>query len=443
MLRLSPAPGEEAHAPNADGSGLQARVLAVHGVGMVGEAERVLLTAAAAAKPLGWPTLVACPPGDLAAEARRQGLAVRETGLCGLSLLDLRRSAFGAALTLGQLHRSRQEILALAETCGASVLHAHHPVGVLQAACAAQRKGLPLIWHVHETSPMPAAHSLLARRVLDVCSLFICVSKAARAMLDDLGAPRGRVRLVYNAVDPVFLASRPRACAREGGPHVGVFGALEPRKGHADLIRACASLTAVWPGLTLWVVGDESCARATPYRDEMQRLAAEAGLANIRFTGPRADVPDLMTRMDVVVSASVAAESLPTALLEACALGRPVLATDVGGAREIVRDGETGRVVPPGAPERLAAALAEILGGQGPALGERARVSARLRFSPQGFARALADAYRELDVERQAPSTGRRPSSTPLRRRRWSATPAARPNASRIAASAGTTAPFA
>jgi glycosyltransferase involved in cell wall biosynthesis len=402
MLNLSPQPGEILHPTRRARPVARARVLAVNRVGFLGGVERVLLTAAASLRPLGWPTLLACPPGDLAAEARRQGVAVRETGLSSLSLADLRRSALGAAQTVSQVYRSRQEILALADDSGAEVLHAHHPAGVLQAAGAARRLGLPLIWHVHETSPMAPAYRLLARQVVGACSLFICVSKASREMLDELGVPRDRVRLIYNAVDPLFLGPRPATPPLEGGPHVGVFGVLEPRKGHADLIRACASLKRTWPGLTLWVVGGESYARSTPYRAELQRLAAEVGLADVRFTGRRADIPELMTQMDVVVSASVAAESLPTVLLEASALGRPVLATEVGGAREIVRDGETGRVVPPGAPERLARALAEMLDGQGPALGERARVSARLRFSPQGFARAMADAYSELEVERMA-----------------------------------------
>jgi glycosyltransferase involved in cell wall biosynthesis len=396
MLRLAP---EQVAGQRLQRAKPEARVLAVNRVGFLGGVERVLLTAASVVQPLGWPTLIVCPPGDLAEEARGRGLRVHETAICSLSLSELRRRGLGAAGTLGQLLRSRQEIAALAERCGSSVLHAHHPAGVLQAGWAARRLGLPLIWHVHETLPMPQAYRLLARQIASACRLFICVSRASREMLDEFGVPRERVRLIYNAVDPQFLGPAPAARPLKGGPHIGVFGVLEPRKGQGDLIRACASLTKAWPDLQLWIVGGESYARSAPYRASLERLAADLGFAGAHFTGRRSDIAELMMQMDVVVSSSVVAESLPTVLLEASALGRPVLTTDVGGAREIVRDGETGRVVPPGEPETLAQALAEMLRGQAQKLGEQARVSARLRFSPQGFARSLAEAYRELEAE--------------------------------------------
>jgi glycosyltransferase involved in cell wall biosynthesis len=116
----------------------------------------------------------------------------------------------------------------------------------------------------------------------------------------------------------------------------------------------------------------------------------------VHFTGRRDDIPNLMAGMDAVVSASVGFESLPTVLIEACALGVPVLGTDVGGAREIIRHGETGLLAPPAAPVVLARHLALLLSGAGRSLAERARVEARTRFSPARFGADLDDCYQAI-----------------------------------------------
>jgi glycosyltransferase involved in cell wall biosynthesis len=101
----------------------------------------------------------------------------------------------------------------------------------------------------------------------------------------------------------------------------------------------------------------------------------------VRFLGPRDDMPDLMAACDVVVLPS-RAEALPTALMEAAAAGRPVVATRVGGVPEVVEDGRTGLLVPAGDPHALARALASVLADpvRAAALGDAARALARQRF---------------------------------------------------------------
>jgi phosphatidylinositol alpha-mannosyltransferase len=111
-----------------------------------------------------------------------------------------------------------------------------------------------------------------------------------------------------------------------------------------------------------------------------------------------------MARMDAVVSASVCSESLPTTLIEACAVGRPTIGTDVGGTSEIIHDHENGRLVPPGSPRQLASAIEFVLSPEGAALGRRARADAQRRFSPARFAMALEGCYRELVLDAPEPT---------------------------------------
>jgi glycosyltransferase involved in cell wall biosynthesis len=383
-------------------SGDTADVLVVNRVGFFGGVERVILTAATATATLGWRTTLACPPGILADRARSRRIRVQPIEVCSLSRAQLGRSPAAWARTAGQVRRASQAILRAASAAEARILHVHHPAVALQARPAARRGGASLIWHVHETAPIPLAYGALGALAARSADLVLCVSEASRAMALELGAPKSRARVVYNAVEPQFLERvRPHRLAPDGEPCIGVFGVLEPRKGHADLIRACAALAARWPKFNLWIVGGPGVDPSGGYRDELKRLARELGLADrVRFAGPRYDIPELMAGMDAVVSASVRSESLPTVLIEACALGVPVLATDVGGVREIIRHGETGLLAPPGAPDALASNLALLLAGAGRPLADRARAEARTRFAPARFAADLDEGYREM-AERQ------------------------------------------
>jgi glycosyltransferase involved in cell wall biosynthesis len=387
--RFGPAPPEPA---------TTADVLAVNRVGFFGGVERVILTAATCAAAHGWRTALACPPGDLAEEARLRQIPVQPIEICSLSRAQVGKTPASWARTAGQVRRGGQAILRAASAAQARILHVHHPAAALQARRAARLRKTPLIWHVHETAPIPLAYRALGGTAARTCDLILCVSRASRAMALELGAPETRARLVYNAVEARFFErAYPVRLPADGGPNVGVFGVLEPRKGHADLIQACATLMDRWPTLNLWIVGGLSFEQHGPYEAGLKRLARDLGMADrVHFTGRRDDIPDLMAAMDAVVSPSVGFESLPTVLIEACALGVPVLGTDVGGVREIIRHGETGLLAPPRTPGALAHHLALLLSGAGRPMADRAQTETRRRFSPARFAADIHESYCEL-----------------------------------------------
>jgi glycosyltransferase involved in cell wall biosynthesis len=125
-----------------------------------------------------------------------------------------------------------------------------------------------------------------------------------------------------------------------------------------------------------------------PERARLERLVS--GLEGVELLGSRGDVPELIVACDAFALLSEA-EALPMSILEAMALGRPVVASDVGGAAEAVLDGETGIVVPPGDPEAAAAALAALAADteRARAMGERGRDRQRKRFAGE----AMVDGY--------------------------------------------------
>ncbi|MBV9376515.1 MAG: glycosyltransferase [Alphaproteobacteria bacterium] len=370
-------------------------VLTISRVSHLGGVERIVLSAAEAARVHGFRPVLACPvPGRLAEEMARRDLPVRaariERGRATVS-------PWGLARALSGFRRGARDVLRLALQEQAGLLHVHHPVTAIQARMATKVLGVPLLIHVHETLPMPPLYALLARLVRASCTLWLCVSEASRRMVRALGVAEESVKLLYNAVEASFLDTpRPAAGLAGPGPHLGLFGVLEPRKGHAVFLRALSMLDK-FPSAQAWIVGAVSFADHRSYLDKLRGLARELGIGErVHFLGHRNDVPELMAAMDAIALASTGFESLPTVLIEACALGRPVVASDVGGVREVITHGKTGLIVPPGDARALALALASILSPAGAQLGLQARADAQRRFTPERFGNELADCYRRL-----------------------------------------------
>jgi len=205
------------------------------------------------------------------------------------------------------------------------------------------------------------------------------------------------VRVVYNGIDPTaFEAVTPEetaAARREIGlgdaPAVGVFSRLSPWKGQHVLLDALTrmpALHAVFVGGALF--GDEE-----RYAASLHEKVVAYGLSDrVHFLDFRRDVPRLLHAVDVVAHTSVAPEPFGRVVVEGMLAGRPVVATRAGGVLEIVEDGVTGRLVPPGD----AAALAETLGAllaaptRTAALARAGREAARRRFSREAMLEGVA-----------------------------------------------------
>ena len=228
---------------------------------------------------------------------------------------------------------------------------------------------------------------VVSRSVLDRYEPFF-----RRGVLD-----RRRVSVIHSAYSPdrfhpgldgakarAELGLDPRA------PVLGVVGRLVADKGQVDLLRAAAILAPRHPEARTLFVGT---GKAEP---DLRALATSLGLdGRVSFLGFRDDVPRITAALTVSVLPSVDCDASSAVLKEALACGVPVVATDVGGASEIVRDGETGLVVPPRAPERLAAAIETLLSDplRAAAMGRRGASDVAARFTPDRLADETIAAY--------------------------------------------------
>jgi glycosyltransferase involved in cell wall biosynthesis len=234
---------------------------------------------------------------------------------------------------------------------------------------------------------------LLTRLVAPRVDRVVAVTAAQVEPLARLGYRRERIAVVANGVPkpgpgPDRGALRARLGLAEGELAVLCAAALRAEKRVDLFVRAVAAARAAGGRVRGLVAGDGA---------ERARLEPLAGAAGVTLLGERADVRDLMAAADVVCLLSDS-EALPMSLLEAMALGLPVVATDVGGVAEAVVDGETGVLVAPGGAAAAGRALLALAADpeRRRELGERARRRARERFGEErmvdGYLRVLREA---------------------------------------------------
>jgi glycosyltransferase involved in cell wall biosynthesis len=177
---------------------------------------------------------------------------------------------------------------------------------------------------------------------------------------------------------------------------VGVVGRLVPDKGGVFFLRAAARLAEEFPRARYLFVGQGTAEK------DLRAAAQDLGIGDrVMFLGFREDVPEVTAALDVSVLPSIDCDASSAVLKEAMAVGRPVVATRIGGAEEIVADGETGLLVPPGDDAALAAAIRSILlrPDRGRGMGERGRGRVGA-FGRERLVEGTLEAYRRVLARR-------------------------------------------
>jgi glycosyltransferase involved in cell wall biosynthesis len=263
--------------------------------------------------------------------------------------------------------RILSDLVALARERRARILHVHGYAAADFGRLAARATGARLVLHEHFADPrMPAYQAVADRLLAPLTHRAIAVSRSTRTFLiEERFVPPARIRLIYNGAPlDEFAPAGPERGRRVrlelGLPAdalvVGSIGRLNAQKGHRYLVEATPRLVAARPEVRVLVVGDGDLS------GELREQASRLGVADrVVFAGHRADVPDLLAAIDVFCVSSLY-EGTPLALFEAMAAGRAIVSTSVDGCREVLEDGVTGLLVPPGDAAALADALVRVLG---------------------------------------------------------------------------------
>lgn len=280
------------------------------------------------------------------------------------------------------------------------IVHSHLWFSHFVSAMAAE--GPAHIAHIHNTwdwmqfdRPGYRLRGTLYKRALRKSNArFIACSDAAGAYHHtQLGIGHELMRTIEYGIDTEQFSPRPAGSEVAAIPVVGVAGRFVPEKGHMQLIHAAHLLKQRGVAFKLRIAG------GGPLKPQYEALISDLDVSDkVDLVGSVRDMPAFYQSLDVYVQPSLSAEGLPLAILEALASGIPVVATDVAGAREAIRDGEEGRLLSKPTPDLLADALTQALTDPDWRLdaGRRARQRIEERFSATYMTDRVLNYYQDL-----------------------------------------------
>lgn len=296
-------------------------------------------------------------------------------------------------LELRDKRKAIKEIISLIKKENFDVVHTHNRDGDVPGLIAAKRARVPLIVStIHAyinrdkfgnrkmNFPLWKYNQILKKSPHKIITL----SEALRKhILEELRISQDRVITILNGVDLSKLrtfSDKNRVKGELGIPEnakvIGSVGHLIVLKGHRYLIESSVKVIEDFPEARFVIVGDGN------QREELEKLARELGVVeNFVFAGKRLDIGNLLEIFDLFIHPSLS-EGLPRSVMEASGFGIPVVATSVGGTGEVVRDKETGLLIPPKNPNLLADSILWLLKHpeEAKAMGEKAKKWVGERF---------------------------------------------------------------
>lgn len=325
--------------------------------------------------------LVAHARGEL---KRRAQEGLRFVGLNPLSEFDMQ-----AAWQLGRI---------LGDT-RPDVIHAHDPMGVALVAMAlqmprAQTGRQPLVVASRRVDFHLKRHAFSKWKYRHV-DVFIAASEVIARILEQDGVTRDRIEVVHDGVNHGLIDKQPLVDAHaafwlpHGAPIIGNVAALAPHKGQKHLVAAARLVVQDVPDARFLIVGEGEL------QETLERQIKHLGLErHVTLTGFRNDAIGLIKSFDVFAMSSVT-EGLGSAVLEAMAARRAVVATRAGGIPEVVDDGVTGLLVPPHDEPAMAAALVELLrdAARRERMGAAGRARVEAAFSIERMVEKTIDVY--------------------------------------------------
>jgi glycosyltransferase involved in cell wall biosynthesis len=255
-------------------------------------------------------------------------------------------------------------------TNAVDILHTHGGIAGLYGRMAARRAGIPSIIHtihgihyLHYRNPLAKYASLILERRLSKFTdavIFVSESDLGKGLHLRLALPE-RARLIRNgvvltALTPTFdPAAKRTELGADGGPLIVAVSRLHRQKGLVFLLRALPAVIRRRPDAKAAIVG------GGPLEARLEAESRDLGLGDrVVFLGERTDVAEILAAADLFVLPSLW-EGLPYAVVEAAAAGRPIIASDIDGVREVIRNGKTGVLVPPGDSAKLAEAMIGLI----------------------------------------------------------------------------------
>jgi glycosyltransferase involved in cell wall biosynthesis len=264
---------------------------------------------------------------------------------------------------------------------------------------AAKLTKTPCVCHIRETKPISKMDRVFGRFIKQVIVLNKTVYKSINSIVGS-----NRTRIIPDGIDLDVVVDRLNILRireefnLQGVFCVGFLGRLVEDKGVDVLIRSAALVRKKYPYIRYLIIGDDPD-QDQSYKNYLKGLVNKLNLHNeVIFTGWRLDKFDLLSVMDVLIQASSAPEGFGLTCIEAMALGKPVIATNVPGPSEIIDHGQTGYLIPPKNPQAMAKAVIKLIMNPflAESLAKAGRISVEQRFNIKWKTKEIEEIYEEF-----------------------------------------------
>ncbi|HPM76287.1 MAG TPA: glycosyltransferase, partial [bacterium] len=223
------------------------------------------------------------------------------------------------------------------------LVHANSFRAALIAAPVGLLLGKPVIWHMYDILQPKLKNILVVRLYSHLVKKIVAVSNATRDALLRVGAPKSKIKRIYNCLDREKILHKAYSDQQllvnpaGNGPKIVMSGQITPWKGQDVLLNAIPTICSIYPKAHFFFIGESHLPADKEFQEQLKEQAQAVGIdKKITWMGFRRDGLALLKQADIIVHCSVYPDPLPTVVMEGMALERMVIASDIGGVPEMV-----------------------------------------------------------------------------------------------------------
>jgi len=288
------------------------------------------------------------------------------------------------------------------------IIHANSFQAAFYSLLVAKLLKIPLVWHMHDILSYRLFNKIFIKLTSFGVSKIICVSEAVKVNLTIFGVNSEKCKVIYNSINRseflntnvIYGKFRKEYNISQDTILIGIIGQIAEWKGQEIFLNSISKVLIKFSKVKFIIVGDVISEKEEKYKKTLKKFIEKNNLEKVVFfTGFREDISQIITDLNIIVHTSIKPDPLPTIIIEGMALGKPVIATDVGGVRELITPNLNGLIIPPKDSQKLSQAILKMLSNPKliKKMGKEGMMIADKKFAPIQNIRKINDIYQNIN----------------------------------------------